>query len=88
MCKNSPNSTVFITADEKLAERQAWAELTVVSTRADIAVFLAVVNFYQRQTEGNRPGDGVWQITPVWSYTIPVGNSNVLIDGFCSGSWA
>ena len=40
------------------------------------------LNFYQRQTEGNRPGDGVWQITPVWSYTIPVGNSNVLIDGF------
>jgi len=40
------------------------------------------LNFYQRQTEGNRPGDGVWQITPVWSYTIPVGNSDVLIDGF------
>ncbi|WP_017906344.1 outer membrane protein OmpK [Pseudomonas asplenii] len=40
------------------------------------------LNFYQRQTEGNRPGDNVWQITPVWSYTIPVGDSNVLIDGF------
>ncbi|EGH47761.1 hypothetical protein PSYPI_38012, partial [Pseudomonas syringae pv. pisi str. 1704B] len=40
------------------------------------------LNFYQRQTEGNRPGDGVWQITPVWSYTIPVGKSDVLIDGF------
>ena len=40
------------------------------------------LNFYQRQTEGNRPGDSVWQITPVWSYTIPVGNSDILIDGF------
>ena len=40
------------------------------------------LNFYQRHTEGNRPGDGVWQITPVWSYTIPVGKSDVLIDGF------
>src|SRR3990167_7570247 len=40
------------------------------------------LNFYQRQTEGNRPGDGVWQITPVWSYTLPVGNSNILIDGY------
>ncbi|MCF5054215.1 outer membrane protein OmpK [Pseudomonas sp.] len=40
------------------------------------------LNFYQRQTEGNRPGDGVWQITPVWSYTIPVGSSDILIDGF------
>jgi nucleoside-specific outer membrane channel protein Tsx len=40
------------------------------------------LNFYQRQTEGNRPGDGVWQITPVWSYTLPLGNSNILIDGY------
>ncbi|MFJ4145129.1 outer membrane protein OmpK [Pseudomonas sp. NPDC089734] len=40
------------------------------------------LNFYQRQTEGNRAGDGVWQITPVWSYTIPVGKSDVVIDGF------
>ncbi|WP_411392330.1 outer membrane protein OmpK [Pseudomonas sp. MPB23] len=40
------------------------------------------LNFYQRQTEGNRAGDGVWQITPVWSYTLPVGNSNILIDGY------
>ncbi|WP_285416575.1 outer membrane protein OmpK [Pseudomonas sp. efr-133-TYG-5] len=40
------------------------------------------LNFYQRHTEGARAGDNVWQITPVWSYTIPVGNSNVLIDGF------
>ena len=40
------------------------------------------VNFYNRQTDGSRPGDDVWQITPVWSYTIPVGNSDILIDGF------
>jgi nucleoside-specific outer membrane channel protein Tsx len=29
------------------------------------------LNFYQRTTDGSRPGDNVWQITPVWSYTIP-----------------
>jgi len=40
------------------------------------------LNFYNRQTDGSRPGDNVWQITPVWSYTIPVGDSDVLIDGF------
>ncbi len=40
------------------------------------------LNFYNRHTEGGRPGDDVWQITPVWSYTIPVGGSDVLIDGF------
>lgn len=40
------------------------------------------LNFYQRTTDGSRPGDNVWQITPVWAYTIPVGASDVLIDGF------
>ncbi|MEK1938801.1 MAG: outer membrane protein OmpK [Pseudomonas sp.] len=40
------------------------------------------INFLNRHTEGNRPGDNVWQITPVWSYTIPVGESDILIDGF------
>ncbi len=40
------------------------------------------LNFYNRQTDGDRPGDDVWQITPAWSYTIPVGGSDILIDGF------
>ncbi|NBA93853.1 outer membrane protein OmpK [Pseudomonas sp. R5(2019)] len=40
------------------------------------------LNFYQRHTEGDRAGDNVWQITPAWSYTIAVGKSDVLIDGF------
>ena len=40
------------------------------------------LNFYNRTTDGSRAGDSVWQITPVWSYTIPVGDSDVLIDGF------
>ena len=40
------------------------------------------LNFYRRQTEGPRPGDGVWQITPAWSYSIPLGRSNLLIDGY------
>jgi nucleoside-specific outer membrane channel protein Tsx len=40
------------------------------------------LNFYLRNTEGSRPGDNVWQITPAWSYTIPVGRSDVLIDGY------
>jgi len=40
------------------------------------------LNFYQRHTEGSRAGDNVWQITPAWAYTIPVGKSDILIDGF------
>lgn len=40
------------------------------------------LNTYLRTTDGKRDGDNVWQITPVWSYTIPVGNSDLVIDGF------
>ena len=40
------------------------------------------INTYLRQTDGKRDGDGVWQITPAWSYTVPVGNSDLVIDGF------
>ncbi len=40
------------------------------------------LNFYVRNTEGSRPGDNVWQITPGWSYTLPVGRSDILIDGY------
>ncbi|WP_437882953.1 outer membrane protein OmpK [Pseudomonas sp. LRF_L74] len=40
------------------------------------------INTYLRETDGKRDGDGVWQITPVWSYTVPLGNSDLVIDGF------
>jgi nucleoside-specific outer membrane channel protein Tsx len=40
------------------------------------------LNFYQRHPDGDRPGNNVWQITPVWSYTIPVRGSDILIDGY------
>ena len=40
------------------------------------------LNFYKRYHDGHRAGNGAWQITPVWSYTIPVGKSDILIDGF------
>jgi nucleoside-specific outer membrane channel protein Tsx len=40
------------------------------------------LNFYHRETDGDRDGSGVWQITLVWSYTIPVGKSDIVIDDF------
>lgn len=40
------------------------------------------LNVYRRETDGKRAGSGVWQVTPVWGYTLPVGNSDILIDGF------
>jgi nucleoside-specific outer membrane channel protein Tsx len=40
------------------------------------------LNTYLRTADGDRAGSNTWQITPVWSYTIPFGNSDILIDGF------
>lgn len=40
------------------------------------------LNTYLRRPDGKRDGRHVWQITPVWSYTIPVGRSDLVIDGF------
>ncbi|WJN57754.1 outer membrane protein OmpK [Pseudomonas sp. SO81] len=40
------------------------------------------LNTYYRETDGQRDGSGVWQITPAWSYTVAVGDSDLVIDGF------
>jgi len=40
------------------------------------------LNTYYRETDGKRDGNGVWQITPAWSYTLAVGDSDLVIDGF------
>ena len=40
------------------------------------------LNTYLRKPNSSRPGKNAWQITPVWRYTIPVGESDVVIDGF------
>lgn len=40
------------------------------------------LNLYRRHTRHGRDGDGLWQITPIWAWTVPVGRSDLLIDGF------
>lgn len=40
------------------------------------------LNFYYRMPDGGRTPDGQWQITPCWSYTIPLGRSDLVIDGY------
>ncbi|AKV10046.1 membrane protein [Pseudomonas fluorescens NCIMB 11764] len=40
-----------------------------------------MLNFYYRKPEGGE-GMGGWQVTPVWSYTVPVGKSNIVVDGY------
>ena len=40
------------------------------------------LNVDSRQPRDGRAGDGQWQVTPVWAWTLPVGRSDVLVDGF------
>jgi nucleoside-specific outer membrane channel protein Tsx len=40
------------------------------------------LNLYYRKPDGHRVPAGAWQITPAWSYTVPLGNSDLLIDGY------
>ncbi|MCY1358709.1 Nucleoside-specific channel-forming protein, Tsx [compost metagenome] len=46
------------------------------------------LNFYYRKPDGiSGQPKGQWQVTPVWSYTVPVGNSDLVIDGFMDWVW-
>ena len=40
------------------------------------------LNTYYRHADTPEGGRGSWQITPVWGYTLPVGKSDILFDGF------
>lgn len=40
------------------------------------------LNLYYRKPDGGSAPSGAWQLTPVWAYTLPVGNSDLLIDGY------
>lgn len=76
-------------SDVLLAATYEFGEDDVESYLIGPAVDLSIpgfdyfnLNFYNRTTDGKRPGDDVWQITPVWAMTIPVGESDILFDGF------
>lgn len=40
------------------------------------------LNTYYRRADTPDGARGVWQITPVWAWTQPLGKSDLLIDGF------
>ncbi|WP_027896245.1 outer membrane protein OmpK [Zestomonas thermotolerans] len=46
------------------------------------------LNFYYRKPDGiSGQPKGQWQVTPAWSYTLPVGNSDLVIDGYIDYVW-
>ncbi|SFM26187.1 outer membrane protein OmpK [Halopseudomonas yangmingensis] len=40
------------------------------------------LNTYYRRADTPDGGRGVWQVTPAWAWTQPLGKSDLLIDGF------
>ncbi|WXL26145.1 outer membrane protein OmpK [Ectopseudomonas mendocina] len=74
---------VLISATYEFGEDDVDAYLIGPAVDLDIPGFdFFMLNTYLRTVDGNRAGSNTWQITPAWSYTIPVGNSDILIDGF------
>ena len=75
-------------SDVLLAGTREFGEGDVETTLLGLGVDLAIpgfdyaqINVYHRDPDGDRDGD-TWQITPVWSVTIPAGESDFLIDGY------
>ncbi|WP_434694830.1 outer membrane protein OmpK [Pseudomonas sp. Z1-14] len=41
------------------------------------------LNFYYRQADGiSNKASGLWQVTPIWSFTAPIFNTHVTFDGY------
>ncbi|AMR66842.1 MULTISPECIES: outer membrane protein OmpK [Pseudomonadaceae] len=78
-----PVKDVLLAATYEFGEDDVDSYLLGPAVDLDIPGFdYFQLNTYLRTTDGRRDGDNVWQITPVWSYTIPVGDSDLVIDGF------
>ncbi|MFD3302060.1 outer membrane protein OmpK [Aquipseudomonas alcaligenes] len=78
-----PIKDVLLAATYEFGEDDVDSYLLGPAVDLDIPGFdYFQLNTHLRTTDGRRDGDNVWQITPVWSYTIPVGDSDLVIDGF------
>ena len=78
-----PIKDVLLAATYEFGEDDVDAYLLGPAVDLDIPGFdFFQLNTYYREPDGKRDGSGVWQITPAWSYTIPIGNSDLVIDGF------
>lgn len=78
-----PIKDVLLAATYEFGEDDVDSYLIGPSVDLDIPGFdYFLINLLLRETDGARAGSNVWQITPVWSYTLPVGRSDIVIDGF------
>lgn len=78
-----PIKDILVAATYEFGEGDTEAYLLGPGFDLDIPGFdFFQVNIYYRKPDGHRVPGGAWQITPTWAYTLPVGNSDILIDGF------
>jgi nucleoside-specific outer membrane channel protein Tsx len=81
--KAGPVTDVLLAATYEFGENDTKAYL--IGPGFDLAIpgfDYFQLNVYRRHLESDADGDGLWQITPVWSYTLPVGSSDLVIDGY------
>ena len=76
-----PVSDVLLATAYEFGEGDVETVLVGVGIDLDVPGFdYLQLNTYRRHP---RHGDGgQWQITPVWAWTVPLGSSDLLIDGY------
>ena len=87
-----PIKDVLLAASYEFGEDEVEAYLIGPGFDLDVPGFnFFKLNFFYRTPDGDRAdrngdgkpdGSGAWQVSPSWSATVPVGKSDVLIDGY------
>lgn len=87
-----PIKDVLLAATYEFGEDEVEAYLIGPGFDLDIPGFnFFKLNFFYRTPDGDRAdrnndgkpdGSGTWQVSPSWSATVPVGKSDILIDGY------
>lgn len=78
-----PVTDVLLAATYEFGEGDVEAYLLGPAIDLNIPGFdFFQLNVFYRKPDGHRAPSGAWQITPVWSYTLPMGRSDIVIDGY------
>lgn len=78
-----PVKDVLLATTYEFGEGDVEAWLIGPGVDLDVPGFDYVqLNLYRRYPQHGPPGNRQWQITPTWAWTVPLGRSDLLVDGF------
>ncbi|MDX1556225.1 MAG: outer membrane protein OmpK, partial [Xanthomonadales bacterium] len=78
-----PVTDVLLATAYEFGEGEVEAWLVGPAVDLDVPGFDYVqLNVYRRHPRHGESGGRQWQVTPVWAWTVPLGRSDLLVDGF------